>query len=160
MKHHLKSDESNSKAGHIYVYVCVCVYIYMMWIKGWLQRILYSVRSFGRFAFSRRGRLNANVNKWQCIQLHEHTWRFNMHVIREPLILWMDLIFPNSLPLRQTLPSGICLRLIVLWFIGWRCVSSAAPPNSQIYNYPLLLPYMNAISPASLLKRDMGHLSP
>lgn len=73
--------------------------------------------------------------------LQLNAWTLNMHVIQESFLFGWISFFQTHCP-SSRLQSGICLRLIVLWFIGWQCVSSAAPPNSPIYNYLPLLPYI------------------
>lgn len=110
------------------------------------------------FFVSHSGRLNANVNKLNLSNYRSVLESLTCVSDKIPTCFGWISFFQSCCP-PSSLPSGICPRLIVLWFIGWQCVSSTTPPNSQIYNYLLLLPYMNAISPASLLKRDMGHLS-
>lgn len=79
---------------------------------------------------------------------------------KKPFTFWMDPFFPISPASVKASEWDLSKINSFMIYRLAACVSGAAPPNSQIYNYPPLLPYMNAISPASLLKRDMGHLSP
>lgn len=96
--------------------------------------------------------------KVKDVQQQEHAWQLNGHVVRDSLMFRISLICPNSLssikPSEWYLPKINSFMIYSLAVFEQRCTSKQ--PDIQL---SALLPCMNAISPVSLLKRDMGHLS-